>query len=180
MFDIGFFELVVISVIALLVLGPERLPHAVRMTGAWIGKFRRAAMSVREEIEREVNAHEVQQRLKQQLENSGMQEAKDALEETKQRLRNGILDDETLQEIEKRGLKDYTKALTEGGLLDSDDLADSNEPATDQGKKTEAKNTPPEGPQKVQVSLANKSNPPAENHQTAGEQSNKPHEKPVQ
>lgn len=113
MFDIGFFELVIIAVIALLVLGPERLPHAVRMTAAWMGKFRRAALSVREEIEREVNAMEVQQRLKEQLDDSGVNEAKEMLEETKQTLRNGILDEETLKEIEKRGLQDYAKKLVD-------------------------------------------------------------------
>lgn len=111
MFDIGFFELLMIAVIALLVLGPERLPHAVRMTGAWIGKFRRAATSVREEIEREVNAYEMQQRINEQLEKSGISESKEMLEKTKQTLRNGILDEETLKEIEKRGLGDYAKDL---------------------------------------------------------------------
>ena len=113
MFDIGFFELMVIGVIALLVLGPERLPHAVRMTGAWIGKFRRAATSVREELEREVNAYEMQQRIKEQLEQSGVSETRDVLEKTRQTLRNGILDDKTLKEIDQRGLNDYAKALTE-------------------------------------------------------------------
>ena len=39
MFDIGFFELVMVAVVALLVLGPERLPHAVRMTGAFVGTW---------------------------------------------------------------------------------------------------------------------------------------------
>lgn len=113
MFDIGFFELVIIAVIALLVLGPERLPHAVRMTGAWIGKFRRAAHSVREEIEREVNAYEMQQRIKEQMEKSGLGDTKEILEETKKTLRNGILDEQTLKEIEKRGLTEYAKSLTE-------------------------------------------------------------------
>ncbi|MCG8672161.1 MAG: Sec-independent protein translocase protein TatB [Pseudomonadales bacterium] len=113
MFDIGFFELVIIGVIALLVLGPERLPHAVRMTSAWLGKFRRAAMTVREEIEREVNAYEVQERIKEQIEKSGMKDAKEMLEETQQALRNGILDESTLKEIENRGLEDYTKSLAE-------------------------------------------------------------------
>lgn len=114
MFDIGFFELVIIGVIALVVLGPERLPHAVRMTSAFLGKFRRATMSIRDEIEREVNAYEIQQRLKEQIEDSGIKDAKEMLEETKQSLRNGILDEQTLQEIEKQGLGEYAKSLTEG------------------------------------------------------------------
>ena len=144
-------------------------------------------MSVREEIEREVNAHEVQQRLKQQLENSGMQEAKDVLEETKQRLRNGILDDETLKEIEKRGLKDYAKALTEDGLLGSDNTEDDHDSAPElksetasENSKPQANSPQPEGPKKVQVNLANKSSSPASSNDSAGEQPDKPHEKPVQ
>ena len=114
MFDIGFFELILIAVVALLVLGPERLPHAVRMTSAWIGKFRRTAHSVREEIEREVNAYEVQQRIKEQIESSGLADSKEILEATKEKLRNGILDEETLLEIEKHGgVGNYAESLTE-------------------------------------------------------------------
>ena len=63
MFDIGFFELIIIAIIALLVIGPERLPHAARMAGAWIGKIRRTALSVKEELEQEVNLHEMKKLL---------------------------------------------------------------------------------------------------------------------
>ncbi|MEE2733419.1 MAG: Sec-independent protein translocase protein TatB [Pseudomonadota bacterium] len=86
MFDIGFFELVLLGVVGLLVLGPERLPHAVRMTTAYIGKIRRAVSSVREEFEREVNMHEMQQRIKQQLDESGLDEAQKSLQELKQQV----------------------------------------------------------------------------------------------
>ena len=145
MFDIGFFELLMIAVIALLVLGPERLPHAVRMTGAWIGKFRRAATSVREEIEREVNAYEMQQRIKEQLEQSGVSETKDMLEKTKQTLRNGILDEETLKEIEKRGLGDYAKDLIAepetGGEQEDDNSSLSLPDATASSSSTAASAT---------------------------------------
>lgn len=92
MFDIGFFELVVIAVIALIVLGPERLPHAVRMTGAWIGKIRRATAAVKEELEREVNAHEMQQRIKEQMEKSGLSEAKESVEDLRKAMEKNILE----------------------------------------------------------------------------------------
>lgn len=150
MFDIGFFELVIIAVIALLVLGPERLPHAVRMTGAWIGKFRRAAMSVREEIEREVNAYEVQQRIKEHMDNTGINETKEMLEQTKQQLRNGILDEDTLKEIEKRGLQDYAKSLTEAPATpehtDSDNQPEDAQPPSEPsqpGDESHEPQTPP-------------------------------------
>lgn len=83
MFDIGFFELVVVAIVALVVLGPERLPHAVRMTGAFVGKARRLMMNVRDEFEREVQLSEMQQRIKEQLEKAGLDEARKTLEETK-------------------------------------------------------------------------------------------------
>jgi len=46
MFDVGFSELLLLAVIALVVLGPEKLPHAARMTGAWVGRIRRMIVSV--------------------------------------------------------------------------------------------------------------------------------------
>ncbi|MDX1695289.1 MAG: Sec-independent protein translocase protein TatB [Ketobacteraceae bacterium] len=160
MFDIGFFELILIAVIALLVLGPERLPHAVRMTGAWISKFRRAATSVREEIEREVNAYEMQQRINEQLEKSGVGEARDVLEKTKQTLRNGILDDETLKEIERRGLGDYTKSLIEA---DSESDGDDNTEAAKDNKDAQlsSKEIRERNRQQTAIGTAGTNPPPA-------------------
>ncbi len=73
MFDIGFFELVFIAIIALLVLGPEKMPHAVRMTGAWVGRIRRSFLEAKYEIERQVQLEEFKQRVseeKEHIENS--------------------------------------------------------------------------------------------------------------
>ncbi len=86
MFDIGFFELVLLGVVGLLVLGPERLPHAIRMTSAYLGKIRRAVSSVRDEFEREVNIQEMQERIKQQMEESGLDEAQKSLHNLKQQV----------------------------------------------------------------------------------------------
>ena len=52
MFDIGFSELLLIAVIGLLVLGPERLPTAVRTTSLWVGRLRRQFNQIRAEVER--------------------------------------------------------------------------------------------------------------------------------
>jgi len=56
MFDIGFWELVVIAVVALLVVGPERLPQLVRDLGRWLRAARRLVAEARAEIERELDA----------------------------------------------------------------------------------------------------------------------------
>ncbi len=63
MFDIGFAELVLIFVVGLLVLGPERLPSAIRNVSLWIGRLRRAFTSLKTEIEREVGAEEIKRQL---------------------------------------------------------------------------------------------------------------------
>jgi sec-independent protein translocase protein TatB len=59
MFDFGFPELVVICVVALLVLGPTRLPGVVRKIGRWVGKARSMAREFREQLESEVNIEEL-------------------------------------------------------------------------------------------------------------------------
>ena len=52
MFDIGFAELLIIGVVSLLVIGPERLPGAVRTVSLWLGRFKRSFNEIRQEIER--------------------------------------------------------------------------------------------------------------------------------
>ena len=61
MFEVGFTELVMIALVALLVVGPERLPELVRTTGRWIGRFKRIASDVRAEIERDAALAELRQ-----------------------------------------------------------------------------------------------------------------------
>lgn len=103
MFDIGFWELALIGVVALLVLGPERLPHAVRMTAAFIGKIRRSFIDVRAEIEREIHADELRQRIQKEMEASGIDDLKDQLghlRNTDSALRNYVD-----KQIEESGLK---------------------------------------------------------------------------
>jgi sec-independent protein translocase protein TatB len=63
MFDIGFSELLVIAVVALIVLGPERLPKAARFAGLWVRKARAQWYSVRSEFEREMAADELRRSL---------------------------------------------------------------------------------------------------------------------
>jgi|TARA_R110001583_G_scaffold6482_4_gene32680 sec-independent protein translocase protein TatB len=64
MFDIGFLELVVVGVLGLLVLGPERLPKAARTVGLMIGRVRRTMNNFQDELERQVRADELREKLK--------------------------------------------------------------------------------------------------------------------
>lgn len=64
MFDIGFIELVICAVIALLVLGPERLPGAARTAGRWVGGARRMVTQFTSELDRELKADELRKELR--------------------------------------------------------------------------------------------------------------------
>jgi sec-independent protein translocase protein TatB len=69
MFDVGFSELVVIGLIALIVLGPKRLPEVARTAGRWIGKLRRFVAEVKQDLDREIHHEELAElrKLKQEL-----------------------------------------------------------------------------------------------------------------
>jgi sec-independent protein translocase protein TatB len=56
MFDIGFSEILVIFILALIVLGPEKLPRVVREVGRWVGRARAMARQFQEQLEDEVDA----------------------------------------------------------------------------------------------------------------------------
>lgn len=63
MFDIGFSELLLIALLALVVLGPERLPRAARFAGLWVRRARAQWHSVRGELERELAAEDLRRSL---------------------------------------------------------------------------------------------------------------------
>jgi sec-independent protein translocase protein TatB len=66
MFDIGFLELLILGIVGLLVLGPERLPKAARTVGLWVGKIKRTVSSMQREINSQLEAEELRQKLKEQ------------------------------------------------------------------------------------------------------------------
>ncbi|MBA1230918.1 Sec-independent protein translocase subunit TatB [Pseudomonas viridiflava] len=63
MFGISFSELLLIGLVALLVLGPERLPGAARTAGLWIGRLKRSFNAIKQEVEREIGADEIRRQL---------------------------------------------------------------------------------------------------------------------
>jgi len=66
MFDIGFWELMIIGIVALLVVGPERLPKLAYTAGKWLGKGRSMLSTVKAEINKEMKAEELKQILEKQ------------------------------------------------------------------------------------------------------------------
>jgi sec-independent protein translocase protein TatB len=77
MFDVGFWELSLIMVVVLLVVGPERLPKLARTAGVYVGKARRIVADVRAEVHRELRAQE----LKESMGGQGLEQLKDTAEE---------------------------------------------------------------------------------------------------
>lgn len=65
MFDIGFSELLVVFVVGLIILGPERLPAAAKTAGLWVRKIRRSIQSVQREINAQLDQEELQRSIKE-------------------------------------------------------------------------------------------------------------------
>lgn len=108
MFDIGFGELLLIAVVALVVLGPERLPKAARFAGLWVRRARQQWESVKQELERELEAEE----LKRNLHN-----VQDSLRQAEQQLREG-----------QQQLQEQTRALHQEVSRDLDPRAPASGP----------------------------------------------------
>ena len=82
MFDIGFLELLIIAVITLLVMGPERLPETVRTISLWFGRMKQMLSSARQELENEVGMDEIRLQLKNEKIMRQLDEAKGDIETT--------------------------------------------------------------------------------------------------
>jgi sec-independent protein translocase protein TatB len=78
MFDIGFSELVVISLIALIVLGPKRLPEVARTAGRWMGQLRRFITDVKQDLDREIHSEDLAE----------LRKLKEELNDTRQMMQN--------------------------------------------------------------------------------------------
>lgn len=74
MFDVGLLELLLVGIVALLVVGPERLPKLARTAGMWLGRGRRFISSVKDDIDRELKADELRSILEKQKQNNPLHE----------------------------------------------------------------------------------------------------------
>jgi sec-independent protein translocase protein TatB len=65
MFDIGFSELILVGIVALLVIGPERLPETVRTASMWLNRIRRGFNEIKQEVQQELHNDTVLRELRQ-------------------------------------------------------------------------------------------------------------------
>jgi len=110
MFDAGFLEMLVIGIIALVVIGPERLPGVARTIGGWIGKARAFVDSTKRDIEREINASEMRELLDSQKKE--IDELRNIVDDTKQSFK------QQASEVTKT-FTDTAKVLQESTKVDS-------------------------------------------------------------
>ena len=139
MFDIGFTEILLISVVALLVLGPDKLPGTIRTCGLWIGRLKRSFNNIKTEIEKEVGADEI----RRQLRNEAIMEK---IKSTKGQFT------ETIQSV-KDEAKAATDSLKPEGL---DELGKEFKAMTGQSKPDDSgpNNTPDNKPEPTQSNTA--------------------------
>ena len=121
MFDIGFWELVMIALVALVVIGPDKLPSVARTAGKWVGRARRFVSDVKTDIDRELKQEEIRKAL---AENAGLDEIKEIMN----------TDHFTLEEEQPEKTEYQVKAMSdEPDALASD--ADDYDPEKDEELK---------------------------------------------
>ena len=98
MVDVGFSELLLTALVALVVFGPERLPQAARTAGLWIGRFKRVLSDTRREVERELGADDIRRQLHNEAIMKSLHEPQQAIER--------VLKDEVMVEPEKNSTAD--------------------------------------------------------------------------
>ena len=137
MFDVGFQEITLIGLIALIVVGPERLPRMARTLGLWMGKIRYYVGQVKSDIDREVRAQELKEMLDKPARE--LDELKSVAEETK-----GTLD-------QARGVLGEAKASFDGAAAGA---STANEPAAGSIFPTELPDIGPARPESPETASA--------------------------
>nr|WP_194687983.1 Sec-independent protein translocase protein TatB [Vibrio sp. S17_S38] len=131
-FDIGFGELVLISVIALVVLGPERLPTAIRSVSKFIRTAKTMANNVKDELSQELKIQELQDNLRK-AENMGMKDLSPELQSSIEALKKAA------QDVQRPYARDEVEDTQTVAQADDKALPDANK-VTDE-TSTESKST---------------------------------------
>ena len=95
MFDIGFPELLMISIVALLVIGPAKLPETIRTISLWVGRIQRSFRKLRREIENEIGADEIRTQLHNEDIMKDLEDVKNSMQDVKKDVQNTIRSTET-------------------------------------------------------------------------------------
>ncbi|WGO99323.1 Sec-independent protein translocase protein TatB [Saccharophagus degradans] len=155
MFDIGFLELAVIAVIGLIVIGPERLPEAVRSGATWMAKIRKMMRDTRAEIEVQIGADEI----RRELHNEQVMKSLEALKVTKDDIQQHILDADRKMMLEQEAEEAKLQTPVSRRVAGDDPTL-----GTDDNVFTDPSYAhPPEEPSKVEADTSAET-PQANNH----------------
>ena len=113
MFDIGFWELTMIAVIALVVIGPDKLPGVARTAGKWVGRARRFVGDVKTDIDRELKQEELRKAIADDV---GLDEIKEIMNTDDFRI-----DEEETPDYQVKAMSDDDKEESYDSQLDADD-----------------------------------------------------------
>lgn len=134
MFNIHSTELLLVAIVALIVIGPEKLPGAVRTASLWIGRFRRSFYKVKSEIERELNADEIRRQLHNESVMAEIEAAKSEVQETarstEQSVKNLVSSDDLDPGAAKPSLQQQTEEQIESAKTELKELGEQVETAT--------------------------------------------------
>lgn len=136
MFDFGFSELLLVAAVALVVLGPERLPAAARTAGRFVGKIQRLVANVKQELNEQAELEELR-KAKQEFETAaqqvkdGLNEAGKGAQQNLNDISDGLKPWERLPEMRTPadfGKDEYGNPLPDSGIRAADEPADGAEP----------------------------------------------------
>ncbi|MCH9692068.1 MAG: Sec-independent protein translocase protein TatB [Gammaproteobacteria bacterium] len=121
MFDIGFFELLVIAIIGLVIIGPERLPNAVRTTAKWWSRIKHSLANARSELEREIGADDIRREIHNDRVLRELRESRADLENTLSETQKSITENISAEEPKPQ-------QLNAGHSETEDDLVQTTQP----------------------------------------------------
>lgn len=130
MFDLGFWELLLILIVALLVIGPERLPTVARQAGMWFGKAKRFVSSVQRDINEELHTEELRRVMKDAEISEELQQTTRELKESAREMRRQVKLDDSAEETGEAADSSGKSAVSKPGKIEA--------PAAEEGKDTGA------------------------------------------
>lgn len=117
--NIGFSELVLLGIIALVVLGPEKLPGAIRSASLWIGRLKRSFNTIKTDIEREIGADEIRRQLRNEAIMDKFKQTKAQVNDAVNTVKKQTDEFRKSVELEAKTLESATAPVTTKPALDA-------------------------------------------------------------
>ncbi|MDG2090030.1 MAG: Sec-independent protein translocase protein TatB [Gammaproteobacteria bacterium] len=121
MTGVGFFEILLIAVVGLLILGPDKLPGALRTMALWMGRFRRSFDDIKRDIEKEIGADDIRRQLRNEAIMDKFQEGKKQITDT--------VDKAKKQTDSIKSNLDLKQQILDSGKSKADSPTDNSKPA---------------------------------------------------